>query len=59
MNRPMLAAAYNGEILNFPLLATPKVDGVRALVINGNLVSRSFKSIPNVAIRSLLEHLLP
>ena len=56
----MLAAAFTREeALNFPLLATPKIDGVRALKVNGHLVSRSFKSIPNVAIRRLMEEILP
>lgn len=56
----MLAAALTHEdALNFPLLATPKIDGVRALKVKGRLVSRSFKSIPNVAIRCLLEEILP
>ena len=60
MDRPMLAAAYrDGVDLSFPLLATPKIDGVRALVVNGRLVSRSFRPIPNVVIRTELESLLP
>jgi DNA ligase-1 len=56
---PMLACTYNGEKLDFPVLATPKIDGIRALKINGNIVSRSLKKIPNIAVRSLLEELLP
>lgn len=60
MDRPMLAAAYrDGAHLSFPLLATPKIDGVRALIVNGRLVSRSFKLIPNVALRAALEAMLP
>lgn len=60
MDRPMLAAAYrDGADLSFPLLATPKIDGVRALIVNGRLVSRSFKLIPNVALRAALEAMLP
>jgi hypothetical protein len=56
----MLAAAYReGVDLSFPLLATPKIDGVRALVVDGRLVSRSFKLIPNVALRAALETMLP
>lgn len=58
--RPMLAATYNDEVkLTFPLLATPKIDGVRALIVDGILVSRSFKPIPNTAVRQSLEALLP
>ena len=60
MDRPMLAAAYrDGVDLSFPLLATPKIDGVRALIVDGRLVSRSFKLIPNVGLRAALETMLP
>jgi DNA ligase 1 len=59
MDRPMLAAAYrDGVYLSFPLLATPKIDGVRAIMVNGRLVSRSFKLIPNANLRMELESLL-
>jgi DNA ligase-1 len=56
---PMLAAKYKGETLKFPILVTTKVDGVRAIKVNGNLVSRSLKKIPNILIRNVLEELLP
>jgi len=56
---PMLAAKYNGEILKYPILVTTKVDGVRALKVNGNIISRSLKKIPNILIRNALEELLP
>lgn len=60
LSRPMLAASYrDGDELSFPLLATPKIDGVRALIVGGKLVSRSFRSIPNATIRQALEAVLP
>ena len=61
MKGAMLAATICTEedIPSFPLLATPKVDGVRALMINGQLVSRTLKPIPNKRIRAILEPLLP
>lgn len=59
ITKPMLAATYNDQVINFPVLATPKIDGIRALKINGVLLSRSFKSIPNNSIREHLESLLP
>jgi DNA ligase-1 len=61
MNSPILAATINTEkdIPSFPLLATPKVDGVRALMVKGQLVSRTIKPIPNRRIRAILESLLP
>lgn len=47
--KPMLA--YNKEVnvyaLHYPLMASPKMDGVRALVKDGVLVSRKFIPIPN------------
>jgi DNA ligase-1 len=42
----MLAAATDGTNLSYPLLASPKLDGIRALVIDGVVVSRSLKPIP-------------
>jgi len=46
--KPMLAATVTDvEALRYPLLASPKLDGVRALVINGVVMSRSMKPIPN------------
>ena len=61
MISPMLAATINTEkdIPKFPLLVTPKVDGVRALMVKGQLVSRTLKAIPNHKIRAILESLLP
>jgi DNA ligase-1 len=46
--RPMLAATLpEGALPSFPVLASPKIDGVRAIVVNGQLVSRSLKPIRN------------
>lgn len=59
ITRPLLAAKADLEKLEYPVLATPKLDGVRALMIDGNLVSRSFKAIPNEHTRRLLETILP
>lgn len=50
LKRPMLAASTKAEDLSklaFPLLASPKIDGVRAVNVNGKLVSRTLKDIPN------------
>jgi len=41
--------------IRFPVLATPKLDGVRCLIVNGKAVSRSFKPIPNKYIRKEIE----
>jgi len=50
--KPMLAvAAENLESLSYPVLASPKLDGIRAVVIDGVLVSRSLKPIPNAHVQ--------
>lgn len=56
MKSPMLAASTDGKGLKFPLLASPKLDGVRALVLDGRVVSRKFKLIPNLHIQRILGH---
>jgi DNA ligase-1 len=43
----MLAASTNGEFLRYPLYASPKLDGVRAIIKDGVVLSRSLKPIPN------------
>jgi len=45
--------------LEYPLLATPKIDGIRCLMVGGRVLTRSFKPIPNDHIRTTLERLLP
>jgi len=60
ITRPMLAvAAENLEKIVFPVLCSPKLDGIRALKVGGKLVSRTFKPIPNEFIRTMIEHTLP
>lgn len=54
--KPMLAATADPKKLhelNYPLLASPKLDGVRALVIDGVVMSRSMKPIPNRHVQFL------
>lgn len=45
--KPMLASDADLSTLRFPLLASPKLDGVRAIVRGGVVYSRSNKPIPN------------
>jgi len=62
ITKPMLAAVLKDiNQLDFSkkYLCTPKLDGIRALKINGRLVSRTFKPIRNNYIRNLLESVLP
>lgn len=45
--KPMLAGEAVLEKLRFPLAASPKLDGLRGLVQESELLSRSLKLIPN------------
>lgn len=46
--KPMLSATCNDVYsLQYPLLASPKLDGIRALILDGQLVSRNLKPIRN------------
>lgn len=58
--KPMLACTPGPEgLTNYPVAVTPKIDGIRAVMVNGGLVSRTLKPIPNVHVRSALESVLP
>jgi len=58
IRKPMLAGKCSDTSkLTYPLLATPKLDGVRALIINGRAMSRTFKEIPNKHISIILQGL--
>lgn len=62
ISSPMLAATLkdvNQLDYSKKYLATQKLDGIRALMINGKLVSRTFKPIRNNYIRKILEAILP
>jgi DNA ligase-1 len=52
--KPMLASPANFDILRYPLLASPKLDGIRAMVRGGRLVSRKLLDIPNKEIQAAL-----
>lgn len=59
ITKPMLAGKCSDvSKLQYPVYATPKLDGIRALKIDGSLVSRNFKAIPNRHLRHLFESLL-
>ncbi len=57
-HKPMLAVDC-GDInkLAFPLYASPKLDGVRALTSPDGMLSRSLKLIPNRRVQTLFEGL--
>lgn len=52
--RPMLACEADLTRLSFPVAASPKLDGIRAIVRDGQLLSRTLKPIPNRHIREQL-----
>ena len=54
MMRPMLGTNADEKNLRFPLIASPKLDGIRGLVNDGMLLSRTLKLIPNNFIQGLL-----
>jgi len=47
------------DALSFPVLATPKLDGIRCLKIAGQALTRSFKPISNTFARQWIEANLP
>ena len=53
MFKPMLAGKAELDKVRFPVLVSPKLDGVRALVLNGQVVSRNLKAIPNKYVQEL------
>lgn len=58
--KPMLAAqCEDPSALRFPLYATPKIDGIRCLILDGEATARSLKPIPNEFIRAKLQGLGP
>lgn len=55
---PMLAATMKDtNKLRFPLLASQKLDGIRATVQSGRLLSRTLKEIPNKFVQELFSGL--
>jgi DNA ligase-1 len=60
ITRPMLASkCEQPERLSFPVLATPKLDGIRCLKVGGKALTRSFKPISNRFAREWIEANLP
>jgi hypothetical protein len=57
MFKPMLATDAELDKLRFPILCSPKLDGIRAVVRGGVVYSRSNKPIPNKWVQSKLSHL--
>ena len=56
--RPMLACATPKDLsqIKFPCYASLKLDGIRALICNGKVVSRTLKPIRNAHVQSILNN---
>ena len=52
--KPMLASPADLDKVVFPVYGSPKLDGIRAAVVEGKLLSRSLKPIPNKFIYAQL-----
>ena len=60
ITKPMLAGKCERlDALSFPVLATPKLDGIRCLKIDGRALTRSFKPVSNRSTREWIEANLP
>lgn len=55
--KPLLACDYDPEKLRYPCLASAKLDGVRGIVRDGVVYSRSNKPIPNKHVQAKFKHL--
>lgn len=54
MTKPMLAVAADFTKIKYPVYASPKLDGIRCLIIDGVAKTRTLKDIPNKAIQAYL-----
>lgn len=52
--KPMLAVDVGDKPIKFPVIASPKLDGIRCLIKGGVALSRNLKPIPNVFIQTYL-----
>jgi DNA ligase 1 len=60
ITKPLLASAVADiNKLKFPVSCTEKLDGIRCLKIDGEIVTRNFKPFPNVFINKTLQSILP
>ena len=55
--KPMLASPAEDHLIQWPVLASPKLDGVRAIVRDGVVLSRALKPIPNKNVQKRFSHL--
>lgn len=51
--KPMLAAPFDGIHIQYPIILSPKLDGIRCVIIDGVACGRSLKPIPNKHVQNL------
>ena len=54
--KPTLAVNADFSKIQYPVYASPKLDGIRCSVVDGNALSRTLKPIPNKHIFGQLSH---
>lgn len=54
--KPMLASPADLDNIKYPVFASPKLDGIRASVVDGRLLSRTLKEIPSRHVFHRLSH---
>jgi len=54
--KPLLSAVFDPNLAVWPMLASTKLDGIRALVRDGVVLSRSLKPIPSTHVQSMFGH---
>ena len=59
IQKPLLAGKFDPDKAQFPYAGTPKIDGIRFLMVEGQAVTRSFKPIRNEHLQELLSANLP
>lgn len=52
--KPMLASTADLDNIRYPVFASPKLDGIRASVVGGKLLTRTLKEVPNRFIFDML-----
>lgn len=52
--KPMLASPADLDNIRYPVYASPKLDGIRASVVGGKLLSRTLKEIPSRHVFNML-----
>lgn len=55
--KPTLAANADFAKITYPVYASPKLDGIRCIIVDGKALTRSLKDVPNIYTREMLSTL--